>query len=225
MSIYVEAWGDYACFSRPELSVERVSYSIITPSAARGLIEGIYWHPGLMYHIDRIYLLAPMGRVLKEGEEPIRFTSIRRNEVKAKLSKSAALSAMNSGSPIALYTSSEIQQRASLVLQDVHYVIEAHFDMTDKAAPSDNPGKFQDNIKRRLERGRCYHMPYFGCREFPAHFRRWQGGEIPTVKYSADLGYMLYDMDYSDPKDIRPMFFHAKLVNGVLDLQNCEVVS
>ena len=225
MSVRIEVWGDYACFSRPELSVERVSYNIITPSAARGLIEAIYWHPGMKYHIDRIYLLAPKGRTLKDGEDPIRFMSIRRNEVKAKLNRSTALSAMNKGSPIALYTSSEIQQRASLILRDVHYVIEAHFEMTDKAAASDNPGKFQDIIKRRLEKGQCYHAPYFGCREFTAHFREWKDGEIPSVKCSMDFGYMLYDMDYSDPKNIRPMFFRAKLIDGILDLRDCEVIS
>lgn len=224
MSIRIEVWGDYACFTRPETKVERFSYDIITPSAARGLIEAIYWHPGLRYHIDKIYLLPPKGRTLEDGEEPIRFTSIRRNEVKAKLNRDTALSAMNKGTRIALYTSQEIQQRASLVLQDVHYVIEAHFDMTDKATPSDNPGKFQDILRRRLEKGQCYHTPCFGCREFPAHFREWHG-DIPAVPYSQDLGFMLYDMDYSDPQNIRPMFFRAKLVDGVLDLTDCEVVS
>ncbi len=225
MSIRIEVWGDYACFSRMEMKVERVSYPIITPSAARGLIEAIYWHPGLKYHIDKIYLLPPEGRTLKDGEEPIRFTSVRRNEVKSKLSKDTALSAMNKGNRIALYTSQEIQQRASLILQDVHYVIEAHFDMTDKATPSDNPGKFQDILRRRLEKGQCYHTPCFGCREFPAHFREWHGGDISAVKYSQDFGFMLYDMDYSDPQNIRPTFFRAKLVDGVLDLRDCEVVS
>lgn len=225
MSIRIEVWGDYACFSRMEMKVERVSYPVITPSAARGLIEAIYWHPGLKYHIDKIYLLPPEGRTLEDGEEPIRFTSVRRNEVKAKLSKDTALSAMNKGNRIALYTSQEIQQRASLILQDVHYVIESHFDITDKAAPSDNPGKFQDTLRRRLERGQCYHTPCFGCREFPAHFREWRGGEIPAVPYSQDLGFMLYDMDYSDPQNIRPTFFRAKLTDGVLDLKDCEVVS
>lgn len=124
MSMLIEVWGDYACFSRPEMKTERVSYDIITPSAARGLVEAIYWHPGLKYHIDRIYLL-----------NPIRFTNIRRNEVKSTLSSSTALSAAKGGPAPVLYPSADIVQRASLVLQSVHYVIECHFTMTDKAAP------------------------------------------------------------------------------------------
>ncbi|MCD8314788.1 MAG: type I-C CRISPR-associated protein Cas5c [Firmicutes bacterium] len=225
MSIRIEVWGDYACFSRLEMKVERVSNPIITPSAARGLIEAIYWHPGMKYHIDRIYLLPPKGKSFEEGENPIRFTTVRRNEVKAKLGAGEALKSAKNGVLTSLYTSKEIQQRASLILQDVHYVIEAHFDMTDKATPSDNPGKFQDILRRRLNRGQCYHMPCFGCREFPANFREWRGEEIPAVPYSQDFGYMLYDLDYSDTENIKPKFFRAKLENGVLDLRDCEVVS
>ena len=126
MSMLVEVWGDYACFTRPEMKTERVSYDVMTPSAARGLVEAIYWHPGMKYHIDRIYVL-----------NPIRFTTIRRNEVKSTLLASAALSAAKGGPPPVLYTQEDIQQRAALLLQDVHYVIECHFTMTDKAAPSD----------------------------------------------------------------------------------------
>ncbi len=155
MSMRIEVWGPYGCFSRPEMKTERVSYDIITPSAARGLVEAIYWHPGLKYHIDRIYLLSP-----------IQFTNIRRNEVRSTLLASAALSAAKGGTPPVLYTSQDIQQRAAMVLQDVHYVIECHFTMTDKAAPGDNPGKFQDILRRRLSKGQCYHQPCFGCREF-----------------------------------------------------------
>ena len=134
MSIMIEVWGDYACFSRPEMKVERVSYDIMTPSAARGLVEAVYWHPGLKYYIDRIYLLSP-----------ICFTNIRRNEVKSTLLSSAALEAARGqkNAPV-LYTGQEIQQRAAMVLQNVHYVIECHFELTSAAAPGDNPGKFQD---------------------------------------------------------------------------------
>ena len=185
MSIRIEVWGNYACFSRPEMKTERVSYDVMTPSAARGLVEAIYWHPGLRYHIDKIYLLAP-----------IRFTNIRRNEVKSTLLASAALSAAKGGRLPALYTSQDIQQRAALVLQDVHYVIECHFDLTERAAPGDNAGKFQDILRRRLTRGQCYHTPYFGCREFPASFREWPGGTVPTVPLTQDLGWTLYDLDY-----------------------------
>ena len=136
--IQLEVWGDYALFSRPELKVERMSYDVPTPSAARGLVEAVYYHPGLQWHIDRIYVL-----------NPIRFVSIRRNEVKSKvLATSARAAAQGSGQPLYLATPQEIVQRASLVLQDVHYVIEAHFTMTDRAVPGDNPGKFQDIVTR-----------------------------------------------------------------------------
>lgn len=212
MSIRIEVWGKYACFSRPEMKTERVSYDIITPSAARGLVEAIYWHPGMRYTIDRIYLLSP-----------IRFTNIRRNEVKSTLLASAALAAAKGGELPALYASAEIQQRAAMVLQDVHYVIECHFDMTNKATPGDNPGKFQDILRRRLEKGQCYHMPCFGCREFPANFREWPSATVPTQPVTQDLGFMLYDLDYTDPENIRSQFFRAKLVNGVLDCRNAEV--
>ena len=208
MSMLIEAWGDYACFSRPEMKTERVSYDTMTPSAARGLVEAIFWHPGLRYFIDRIYLL-----------NPIRFTNIRRNEVKAALLASAALRAAKGGEAPVLYTSQEIQQRAAMVLQGVHYVIECHFDMTDRAAPGDNPGKFQDILRRRLTKGQCYHTPYFGCREFPASFREWRGGKIPAIDLTQDLGWMLYDLD------IQPQFFRARVEHGVLDCRNVEVVT
>ncbi len=214
MSIRIEVWGPYACFSRPEMKTERVSYDVITPSAARGLIEAIYWHPGMKYHIDKIHVL-----------NPIRFTTIRRNEVKSTVLASNARTAMKTGRPLALYTPEDIQQRAAMVLQDVRYVIEAQFTLTEKAAPGDNAGKFQDILRRRLTRGQFYHQPCFGCREFPAHFREWPAEEIPALPVTQDLGYMLYDLDYSNPRDIRSQFFRAQMVNGVLDLHDCEVVS
>ncbi len=227
MSIKVEVWGNYACFSRPELKTERVSYDMITPSAARGLLEAIYWHPGLNWVIDKIYILEPIciKRQSTENTSELHLTSIKRNEVKSKILASNVKSAMT-GSAVSLYlnTASERNQRSSLILQDVHYVLEAHFDMTEHAEPEDNPGKFQDIMKRRLKKGQCYHQPYFGCREFPAHFQEWEGGVIATIPLTKDLGYMLYGMDYSDPTEIRPKFFRAQLINGVLDLRDCEVV-
>jgi CRISPR-associated protein Cas5d len=200
------------------MKTERVSYDVMTPSAARGLLEAVYWHPGLSYSIDRIYVLAP-----------IRFMNLRRNEVKATVSARSARTVMERGQG-ALYLSTQdnIQQRAAMLLTNVHYIIEAHFDMTDKAAPGDNPGKFQDILKRRIERGQCYHQPYFGCREFPAHFAPCQ--DIPPcpeeLKGERDLGYMLYDMNYTDPEDIRPLFFRAVLHDGVLEVppRNSEEV-
>ncbi|MBR6207705.1 MAG: type I-C CRISPR-associated protein Cas5 [Oscillospiraceae bacterium] len=215
MSFSVEVWGDYALFTRPEMKVERVSYDVMTPSAARGLLEAIYWHPGMRWIIDRIYVL-----------QPIRFTNIRRNEVSATLSAAKARAAMTGGeTDLYINTKDTIQQRAAMVLQDVRYVIEAHFVLTDKASPGDNPGKFCDIIRRRLEKGQCYHQPCFGTREFPAHFRAWQGDEPRTAYPGEDreLGFMLYDMDYSDPENIRPQFFRAALHNGILDVRDCEV--
>lgn len=212
--IQLEVWGKYALFSRPELKVERVSYDVPTPSAARGLVESIYFHPGLKWNIRKIHVLSP-----------IKFTNIRRNEVKGKLLAQDARSAiMGSKSDLYIAASQQIVQRAAMVLQDVHYVIEAEFEMTDKAAPSDNPGKFQDIITRRMAKGQCFHTPYFGCREFPANFRPWVGGSVPTIPETKDLGIMLHDFDYSDPANITPLYFHAKLENGVLNTTDVEVL-
>ena len=215
MSVRVEVWGDYALFTRPEMKVERVSYDVMTPSAARGLLEAIYWHPGMRWIIDRIYVL-----------NPIRFTNIRRNEVSATASAAKARTVMSGGdAELYICTQDCIQQRAAMVLQDVHYVIDAHFVLTDKTSPGANAGKFCDIMRRRLEKGQCYHQPCFGTREFPAHFRAWQGGEPETAYPDEDreLGFMLYDMDYSDPENICPQFFRAALHDGVLDVRNCEV--
>ena len=208
MAIQVEVWGDYALFSRPEFKTERVSYDCMTPSAARGLLESIYWHPGLRWVIDRIHVCAP-----------IRFTNIRRNEVKDVISARKVKAVMEKGQgELYLAAPESIQQRAAMVLTNVRYIIDAHFVMTDNAAPGDNPGKFQDILKRRLERGQFYSMPYFGTREFPAHFRRCE--TLPPcpeeLKGTRDLGWMLWDMDYRDPENITPKFFRASLVDGVM---------
>ncbi|MDD6315824.1 MAG: type I-C CRISPR-associated protein Cas5c, partial [Clostridia bacterium] len=160
MSVSVEIWGDYACFSRPEMKVERVSYDIITPSAARGILDAIFWHPGLHWVIDRIHVCAP-----------IRFTNSRRNEVKDTISAKAVKAAMENRTDLYLAAPESIQQRAAMILRDVRYIIDAHFEMTDRAAPSDNEGKFQDIMRRRLEKGQFYHAPCLGVREFPAHFK------------------------------------------------------
>lgn len=210
MPICLEVWGDYALFTRPEMKVERVSYDVMTPSAARGLMEAIYWHPGMKWIIDRIHVCAP-----------IRFTNLRRNEVKSTISARSARTVMERGKgELYLGTSEDIQQRAALLLRDVRYVIEAHFDMTEKAALGDNSGKFQDIVKRRIQRGQFYHQPCFGCREFPAQFRLCE--EIPPchpeLDGERDLGWMLWDMDYTDPENIQPLFFRARLQNGVLEI-------
>lgn len=215
MAFMIEVWGDYALFTRPEMKVERVSYDVMTPSAARGLLEAIYWHPGIRWIIDRIYVL-----------NPIQFTNIRRNEVSAKLSAKNARSVMTGGGgDLYLSTQENIQQRASMLLKDVRYVIEAHFEITEQASPDDNHGKITDIVHRRLQKGQCYHQPYLGTREFPASFREWTG-KAPQTAYpdgQKDLGFMLYDMDYSDHENIKPQFFRAVLDSGVLNLTDCEV--
>ncbi|MCX4326832.1 MAG: type I-C CRISPR-associated protein Cas5c [Lachnospiraceae bacterium] len=217
MSVMFEVWGEYAAFNRPEFKTERVTYDCITPSAARGILEAIYWHPGLKYSIDEIYVC-----------NPVQTTNIRRNEVKDKISINNVRKVMNSGKKDTLYltTASSIQQRAALVLKNVRYVIKAHFDMTSKANETDNTGKFQDILKRRLQKGQCYHTPYLGVREFPAYFNIWdKERKVPTAyKGEKDLGYMLYDMDYQGESGIEPMFFHAVLKDGKLDLKDCEVL-
>ena len=217
MGVKVKVWGDFALFSRPELKVERCSYDVMTPSAARGILDAIYWHPGLKWVVDKIYV-----------RKPIQFTSVRRNEVKSKVLVSSVLQAYNGGEkPLYISSKEEIVQRASMLLCDVEYVIDAHFEMTERANATDNPGKFKDIIMRRLRRGECFHMPYFGCREFPAHFCLWEEEKIPTAYEDVeekDLGLMLYDLDYRNPEDIQPMFFRAVLKRGILDLRDCEVM-
>ena len=217
MGVKVKVWGDFALFSRPEMKVERCSYDVITPSAARGILDAVYWHPGLHWVIDKIYV-----------KKPIRFTSVRRNEVKSKILASSLLQAYNGADkPLYISAREDIVQRASVLLCDVEYVIEAHFEMTDKANATDNPGKFKDIVMRRLRRGECYHMPYFGCREFPAHFCLCEEEEIQTAYEEVeekDLGFMLYDMDYTERENIQPMFFRAVMRRGVIDLRYCEVV-
>ena len=213
--VRVHVWGDYALFARPEMKVERCSYDVMPPSAARGILEAIYWHPGMRWVIDRIQV-----------RKPIRFTSIRRNEVKSKVLAGNVLRAVNGSSkPLYIASKEEIVQRAAILLKDVDYLIEAHFEMTERASAGDNPGKFKDIVMRRLRRGECFHMPYFGCREFPANFELYEADDLEDGDgREQDLGYMLYDFDYSDPEDIKPMFFRAVLRNGILDVRDWEGV-
>lgn len=214
MPVSLEVWGDYALFTRPEMKTERVSYDIMTPSAARGLLEAIYWHPGMKWKIDQIRVCAP-----------IKTMNLRRNEVKEVIRVAKVRTVMERGKgELYLNTSQEIQQRAALLLRDVRYVLMAHFDITDHAAPGDNAGKFQDIVKRRIRKGQFYHQPYFGCREFPAQFKAC---ETPPpcpeeLKGEKDLGYMLWDMDYSNPCEVKPLFFRAVLRDGVLEVPDRE---
>ncbi|MDO5297071.1 MAG: type I-C CRISPR-associated protein Cas5c [bacterium] len=208
MAVMIEVWGDYACFTRPELKTERVSYDVITPSAARGILDSVYWHPGMLWVIDNIWVC-----------NPIRFANIRRNETKSKISGRNAKTAMMRGTTAGLELSStaDRQQRATLLLTDVRYVIEAHFELIpEKMGSEDSADKFQAIVMRRLSKGQCYHQPCFGCREFPAHFQLCE--QIPPcpeeLKGQHDFGFMLYDMDFSDAESFKPLLFRARMQDG-----------
>ncbi len=216
IGIKVEVRGERALFTRPELKVERYSYDVMTPSAARGILESIYWHPGLLWKIDKIHVL-----------NEIRFGNIRRNEVNSKISAKAVESAIKNNSDLSLVTTQDIAQRATTYLKDVHYVIEAHFEMTKDANPSDNEGKFADITRRRIKKGQCYSQPYFGVREFPVSFKYYDENDSKPSFYDGkekDLGIMLYDMDYSDPENIVPQFFRPIMKNGIIDVARSEVL-
>jgi CRISPR-associated protein Cas5d len=204
--VKLRVWGDYACFTRPEMKAERVSYDVMTPSAARGILEAIHWKPALVWRIDRLHVM-----------KPIRFDSIRRNEVENKIPVGNIKKAMN-GTVIDLhqYAADERQQRAALVLRDVEYVIEAHFEMTDKAGDGDNPGKHCDIFKRRARGGQCHMQPYMGCREFPANFELLES-VIPEspLKGEVDLGWMLWDIDFAS--NMQPVFFRPVMKDGIID--------
>ena len=208
--ITIRVWGDYALFTRPEMKVERVSYDVITPSAARGIIEAVYWKPAIRWVIDRIHVL-----------NDIQFTNIRRNEVSQKIStREAARRMKGARDPFFLDATRDRQQRASMVLKDVDYIIEAHFKLTDKAGPDDTEEKHYNIALRRLRKGQHYHAPYLGTREFPARVELIENGELPrsVLAGTHDLGWMLYDLDFSDPDNIQPRFFKAVMQDGVIDL-------
>ncbi len=206
--IQVKVWGEYALFSRPEFSTERMTYEVITPSAARGIIEAVHWKPAIKWVIDRI-------RVLK----PIRFDTIRRNEVAGKASYgNARQAARGERPPPYLIADEDRQQRASLVLRDVAYVIEAHFEMTAMAGAEDNPGKHIDIARRRIENGQCAYQPSLGTREFTCYFAPPEPDDLTTVPRSLEerrvLGPMLHDIDFDD--GMTPRFFPAVLDHGVM---------
>lgn len=209
--------GDYALFSRVEMKTERMSYDVITPSAARGVINAIYWKPQIQYRIQRIHVY-----------NPIEFTNFRRNEVSAKASASDAKSLMNNKASGKGYidTTKCIQQRASTVLKNVKYIIEFTFDMTGiDSLEEDTPAKHYNMIMRRLRKGQCFHQPYLGTREFSAKVTLVEG-EIPEsdLKGTKDLGWMLYDIDFSSPENLVPEFFKAVMVDGVIDLTDVKKV-
>lgn len=210
--IRLQIWGDRACFTRPEMKVERVSYDVITPSAARGILEAIHWKPSIRWVIDRIQVL-----------KLIRFESIRRNEVGSKISAGSITKAMKAGSTAGLanYVDQDRQQRASTVLRDVAYVIEAHFELTGQAGADDSEGKHLDIFNRRARKGQHFHAPCMGVREFPASFRLIENDEPALMSDSAllgekDLGWMLHDIDFKN--DYTPHFFRARMLDGVIEI-------
>jgi CRISPR-associated protein Cas5d len=206
--VRLKIFGDYACFTRPEMKSERVSYDVPTPSAIRGILEAVHWKPALSWRVDAVHVMRPM-----------KFENIRRNELGSKISSGTVRGVMNKGQgPLEVFIEEDRQQRASLVLKDVEYYVEAHFALTDKAGPDDSPGKHLDIFNRRLAKGQVYHRPCLGCREFPAFVEPTE--TIPASRLAdspdgnRDLGWMLYDLDYSN--NHTPMFFRAKLDKAVL---------
>lgn len=205
--LVMRVWGDFACFTRPEMKVERVSYDVMTPSAARGILEAILWKPAIRWEVRCI-----------DVHRPIRWTSVRRNEVDTIFSAKTAATAMKRGrGRLGIYVEEHRQQRAGLVLRDVAYTIHARFRLTGDAGPDDNPGKFLEMFRRRVERGQCFNQPYLGCREFSAFFGPplLEGPASETIHETRDLGWMLNDIDFSELPP-QPRFFHAELRDGQL---------
>ncbi len=218
--IKLKVWGDYACFTRPEMKVERVSYDVMTPSAARGILEAVYWKPAIAWRISKIHVL-----------KPIRFTNVRRNELKSKISVENIKTAMKDAKyKLEIFIEDERQQRAGLILKDVSYVIEAYFEIIEKAGKDDptdvKPEKHLEIFKRRALAGQCFNQPYLGTREFSASFSLIEGEipqtELPEDQKNKDLGWMLYDIDFQHNMEAR--FFRAQLKNGVIDVPPYEEV-
>lgn len=206
-------WGDRACFTRPEMKAERVSYDVITPSAARGILEAIHWKPAIRWVVDSIQVL-----------KPIRFESIRRNEISDKISARNITSAIKRKSTEDLHflvdDGDNRQQRATTLLRDVAYVITAHFELTDQAGADDNAGKHLDIFNRRAKRGQYFHMPCMGNREFPAYFELVENDQAlesaPELQGEKDLGWMLHDIDFAN--DNIPLFYRAIMRDGLIEV-------
>jgi CRISPR-associated protein Cas5d len=204
----LKVWGENACFTRPEMKVERVSYDVMTPSAARGILEAVLWKPAIRWQVTQIDVL-----------NPIRWASVRRNEVGAVMSPRTG----------GLFIEDQRQQRAGLFLRDVAYVIHAFFELTTRAGAEDNIRKFEEMFMRRTEKGQCFHRPYLGCREFAASFEPVHPGhpQPEPISDTRDLGYMLHDIDHSLAEDkpgaphcctsrCTPRFFRGSLEQGRL---------
>lgn len=223
--IKLEVWGDFASFNRPEMKVERVSYDVMTPSAARGILEAVYWKPQMRWVVDAIHVLAP-----------IRFTHVRRNEIKSKIpvgGPTGVAAAMRDGSGRLGVSVQDIrQQRAAMVLRDVRYGIAAHVEVLEPDEGSSPEAKHLEMFKRRAARGQYFHHPYLGVREFPAFFRLV--GDFPSCPSelrgeSRDLGFMLLDVEYAEDDrgtviesnrgrrlNATPRFFRAEMIDGVV---------
>lgn len=214
--VRLHVWGERACFTRPEMKVERVSYDVMTPSAARGILEAIHWKPALLWVVDRIHVLRP-----------IRFQSFRRNEVGARASTVIAERAMRACSTagLGLVVEEQRQQRATTLLVDAAYVIEAHFELTPRAGAEDTTAKHLAMFNRRAAAGQCFHRPCLGTREFAADFALLPDGanlpesRLPPDQRDRDLGWMLHDIDHATGRTSR--FFRARLTDGVLDIRRC----
>ncbi len=209
--------GDWACFTRPEMKVERVSYDVITPSAARAVFEAIFFKPAIRWHVRRIEVLSP-----------VRWTNLRRNEVKSKVSFDKLRTAMNrSRGDLALYAddSEERAQRAALLLRDVAYRLHADLTVRPERDDPEPPGKFFAMFERRARKGQCVNQPYLGCREFAARWRLVDDprAEPPPIDETRELGWMLHDMDFTHPADPQPRFFKARLTGGVVECDEREV--
>lgn len=219
----LEISGEFACFTRPEMKVERVSYDVITPSAACAVFDAILWKPAIRWRIRRIEVL-----------KPIRWISLRRNELSGVISSANVKIAMKSGRvSLAQFIEDERQQRAGLFLRDVVYRIHADLEIKHNAGPGNPPIKFKEMFERRATKGQCVNQPYLGCREFAARFRWIPTPEEDPVDWSEfddstlselgfgrprELGYMLYDLDFTNPDDPQPRFFRAKLDKGVVEV-------
>lgn len=218
--VKLKVWGDYACFTRPEMKVERVSYDVMTPSAARGILEAIYWKPAIRWVVDKIHVL-----------NPIQFENIRRNEVADKIPYRNITSAMGgSNSDLQIIIEDSRQQRAAMVLKNVAYVIEAFFEPTGKNNENgaDTPGKHLAIFERRAKAGQCFHQPYFGNREFPVKFEWVDTIPESPLKGTKDLGWMLHDMAFipEDEKNksynAEAKFFRAEMKDGVITVPSLK---
>ena len=208
----LEISGDLACFTRPEMKVERVSYDVITPSAARAVFEAILWKPAIRWHVRRIEVL-----------KPIRFINLRRNEVGSKVSASNVTKAMNGADiDLAIYAddSTERAQRASLLLRDVAYRVHADMEVRSDRQDPMRPQKYHAMFERRAEHGQCVNQPYLGCREFAARVRlvAEPANEAAPIGDTRDLGWMLHDLDFKNPTDPQPMFFRAQMNAGAIEV-------